>query len=225
VNWSAAFAGPEPRRVDLPTYAFQHQRYWLDVTRGPGDVAALAPFTDQLPTQAGPPLIERLTGLEPAERNEAVLEFVRAETAVVLGHAGTGTVDPERAFRELGLDSLTAVDLRNRLTAGTQLRLPATLVFDYPTPAAIADYLIGLLDSAGTGELPSALAVLDRLDSQLDTVGGDDADRAAVLDRLRALADKWVVGPVSPALSDDIDFDAATDEELFDLMDNKLDPI
>ncbi len=88
---------------------------------------------------------DRLTGLAADDRPDAVRALVRAETAAVLGHASPEGLDGTAEFRQLGLDSLTAVELRNRLTAGTGLSLPATLVFDYPTPDALAAHLLGEL--------------------------------------------------------------------------------
>ncbi|MEU1135032.1 beta-ketoacyl reductase, partial [Streptomyces sp. NPDC005900] len=95
---------------------------------------------------------EKLADLSPAERDRALLELVRTQVAVVLGHAGTDTVVADRAFKELGFDSLTAVELRNRLQAATSLTLPATLVFDYPTPTALMDALRDQLFPAGSDE-------------------------------------------------------------------------
>jgi polyketide synthase 12 len=105
-------------------------------------------------------LVVRLRALAETERQETLLALVRDQANTVLGHPGTHAIDPAQSFRELGFDSLTAVELRNRLHAVTGLRLPATLVFDHPRPDVLARFLGGeLLGDAAPVARAAAVAV------------------------------------------------------------------
>ncbi|WUQ23240.1 SDR family NAD(P)-dependent oxidoreductase [Streptomyces sp. NBC_00236] len=114
----------------------------------------------------GQELLRSLAGLDADERARKVLEMVRGRVAKVLGHASAQAIEADRPFQELGFDSLSAVELRNELNLTTGLRLPATLVFDYPTSRAVAGHIDGELDGSGArqAELPGSSPAVRDLD-------------------------------------------------------------
>ncbi|WP_406692005.1 SDR family NAD(P)-dependent oxidoreductase [Saccharopolyspora sp. ID03-671] len=165
-------------------------------------------------------LTAQLTGRSAAERAEIVLDVVQHQAAEVLGHDDKDAVEPARQFQEMGFDSLTAVEFRNRLSAAAGTRLPATLVFDYPTPRELADHLLAeLAPDEGT----SLLAELERLESALGNADIDDELHKQVAGRLDVLKSRWDSRRAdAQEESADIDLDNASDDEMFALLDNEL---
>ena len=104
-------------------------------------------------SQPGGALAHQLARMGEAERAEAVLALVRSQVADVLGHSGAEAIDPQRAFGELGFDSLAALELRNRLGIAAGVRLGATVVFDYPSSRSLATHLLELLSASGPAKV------------------------------------------------------------------------
>ncbi|MFF7125260.1 SDR family NAD(P)-dependent oxidoreductase, partial [Streptomyces sp. NPDC008240] len=212
----------------------------LAALRALGEVPALLRGLIRTPVRRGATvgdtvggLVERLTALPETERHEALVAEVRGQAAAVLGHARAAEVDPERSFQDLGFDSLTAIELRNRLSALAGVRLPATLVFDHPTTAELADHLYAQLDlapSAGETAGAALLAELAGLERAFGRAEVSEEVFEQIAGRLDVLREKWSSlratsrggGGEAGSGEDAFDFDGASDEEVFDLLDKQL---
>ncbi|WP_255325384.1 beta-ketoacyl synthase N-terminal-like domain-containing protein, partial [Streptomyces gardneri] len=151
VDWSPLLPSAAGHHSDLPTYAFQTERHWL------GEIEALAP-AGELPVQ---PAVLRTEAAELAEldRDEqlrVILDKVRAQTAQVLGYAAGGQIEVDRTFREAGCTSLTGVDLRNRINAAFGVRMAPSMIFDFPTPEALAEQLLVVVHGEAAANLAGA---------------------------------------------------------------------
>ncbi|MFF4371362.1 type I polyketide synthase [Streptomyces sp. NPDC001594] len=192
-----------------------------------------------VPETAGPALADRLAGLPEAERTERLVELVVGQVAAVLGHASAAQIEPEQAFKALGFDSLSAVELRNRMNRATGLRLSATLAFDHPTPLALAAHLGEELARSRRPSADRVLAGLGLVDDLLSSASGAEGDRSRVVARLRELAAKFAGAGADPTavstasvpfLSADssenpdtpVSIESASDDELFALIDSDV---
>ena len=179
----SATAAPEPVRVPIG----------LDLARLRG--GAVPPLLRELvrtparrAAEAGnkASLLDRLATLLPEQRREALLDLVRTQVAAVLGHGAAAAIDPEQAFNMLGFDSLSAVEFRNQLGAATGLRLPATLLFDYPNAAVLTKYVEAeLVPGVATGDD----STVDRIRGLLTSIPIERLRDAGLLDALLGLAE------------------------------------
>jgi acyl carrier protein len=174
-------------------------------------------------------LRQRLTRLAPPAAATAVLDLVRQHIADVLGHGSTQAVDDRSGLLDLGFDSLTAVELRNRLSAATGLRLASTVTFDYPTPGDLAEHLRERLTDSD-GSVVSArrsqpvLSSLDRITENLGELKENQEARKIVVRRLRDLLGQLdlTAGPVDDREPPGGALDGASDDELFELIDREF---
>ncbi|MGC1850880.1 MAG: phosphopantetheine-binding protein, partial [Solirubrobacterales bacterium] len=171
-------------------------------------------------------LAQSLAELPEARREAAVLDLVRSQVAAVLGHASATDVEPEKALQELGFDSLAAVELRNRLSGATGIALSPTLVFDYPSAAAIASWL---LTEAGAGapaegELREAEVreLLARLEATLSSLGPGDEVRERAGTRLRSLLVSLSDSAAEDGEEPAEDLASMSHEEMFELIDEEF---
>ncbi|MFC8115890.1 phosphopantetheine-binding protein, partial [Streptomyces sp. NPDC057299] len=223
VDWEAFYAPSGARRVELPTYAFRKRRFWVESGLPAGGLAPLVPDAEPDLVPADGLLRKRLAEMTEGERDRELLRLVREQAAGVLGHDVLDEVEADRAFMELGFDSMAAGELRRRLSRAAGVDLPVTLIFDYPTSRAVADHLRASLETGGDSAASAVLAEIDHLDSVL---GGLDpaTDHAMVAARLEALWRRWqdthAVGEPVSELGQDLD--VASDDELFSLLDGEL---
>lgn len=183
LDWASVFSGYRPKRVELPTYAFRHQKFWLAPAPSVSDPTAAGQIgaSDggaELLASSG--FAARLAGRSADEQLAAAIEVVCEHAAAVLGRDGAAGLDAGQAFADSGFNSLSAVELRNRLTAVTAVTLPATAIFDHPTPTELAQYLITQIDGHGSSAAAAANPA-ERIDALTDLFlqacdAGRDAD-------------------------------------------------
>uniref|UniRef100_UPI00262D4017 phosphopantetheine-binding protein n=1 Tax=uncultured Streptomyces sp. TaxID=174707 RepID=UPI00262D4017 len=237
VDWEAFFAGSGARRVPLPAYPFQHRRYWLDHAPAADGAAGPAPTAPRERETEDPEAVltlpQRLAGLTEAQRAAYVLETVTDLVATVLKHPDPSDIASDKPFQELGFDSLTGVELRNRLVRSTGLSLPVTVVFDQPSPAALAGHVL----SAATAEIEKSAAPADpsaavraglaQIETSIGALPQDDAMRSEAATRLHGLlellsapAEARGTAADGPDVHDLIA--ASSTDEIFDFIDFQL---
>ncbi|MGW7517926.1 type I polyketide synthase [Streptomyces sp. NPDC054796] len=233
VDWNALLPPQCAIQPDVPTYPFEHQRYWLEATTGspapaaaasptdpPRDRTTLATVQDTASPDNSPTVRESLAGLSLNGQRDYLTNLVRDESAAVLRYSTPDDVPTEQPLKDLGMDSLGAISLTRRLRSVTALELSNTLTFNFPTAAEIAEYLRTEMAVPTSGSL-SWDTELEKLQSALAEFSGSQTERSAVEARLKALLAEISEGAQAPqaARSGD-DLTAATADELFAIIDN-----
>ncbi|MFF3854991.1 type I polyketide synthase [Micromonospora sp. NPDC002575] len=218
VDWARfapvfASARPRPLIGDLPEVAAQ--RAGVDPAADGGDEVRTG-------------LRKRLADLTAAEQNRLLVDLIRTAAAEVIGHDSPYALEADRPFRDLGFDSLTAVELRGRLARETGLNPASSVVFDYPTPQALAEHLRGELVSEASVQALPTVEELDELEAALVRRDTDDLGRVRVTMRLHRLlerlgvADRGVGERPDEAAEVADRLRVASNQELFDLVDRDL---
>jgi acyl carrier protein len=171
-------------------------------------------------SDAGGSLARKLAATPESEWEGIVVELVCDHVAGVLGHSSSSAVDPQHTFKDLGFDSLAAVEFKNRLNQATGLKLPATLIFDYPTPTAVAQYVRSKV-GGGASQPPVLDDQLDKLEVTLASLA--EAERTRAKARLRALLAKLLDEEQKDEDAEEAEkIHSATTENIFELLDKQL---
>jgi acyl transferase domain-containing protein len=153
LDWAAVLAPAHARRVPLPTYAFQHQHYWLAAAgRAAGATTTALPApaglveAEEESTETPEEFRRRLLAADEDGRTGILLGLVRTHCATVLGHSGAEEIEADVEFIDLGFSSLLAVEFRDRISTALGIRLPAAMIYEYPTPEELVEYLVEEVD-------------------------------------------------------------------------------
>ncbi len=223
----------------------------LDQAALTANSAALPPLLSQLSTRPARRVVvdtastmasltglrARLEGLTPERRRRELVDMVCSNAATVLGHPNAADVSADTGFQDLGFDSLTAVELRNRLKNATGLTLSPTLIFDYPTPSALAEHFDTELAAAATattagGGQPNSMARFNDITRELQTLLSqphwNSDDKTQLSARLQTLLTTVTISPpttdpIHPEHPDD-DINTATESQLFAILDEEPGP-
>jgi acyl transferase domain-containing protein len=203
-----------------PTYTLTRPRPLLDAIP---EVRQILDNHDDTEAAAGPAPLTELLALPTAHQGRALLDLVRTHVAGVLGYDTPDEVDGKRGFQDLGFDSVATVELRTRLNRATGMGLPATVVFDHASPAALADHLATELRRRTGPEEVSAATELDRFEAVLAALPPDELRTGRVLARLRALTAKLTESLGTPEEADVENLlETASAEDVFAFIDKEL---